>query len=223
MTEIDYEFIGNLDADMTFEKDYYELILKKFEENPKLGIAGGVRMEAYKGTYYLSKSSRKSVAGGFQLFRKKCFEEIGGYKPLPYGGIDAVAETMAKMYGWEVESFVDIRLNHHKSTGLSNQNIFKARFRLGIQHYLIGYYPLFSVFRSFNRISEKPIFISSFTTLFGFFWAAIRRYERTVPDEFVAYLRSDQISRLKIILTKREDPANSSKINTPSNKKHLAI
>lgn len=205
--EMEYEFIGNLDADISFESDYYEKILKKFKENPKLGIAGGIRMEAYGGKYYLSRSSRNSVAGGFQLFRRKCFESIGGYKPLKYGGIDAVAETMARMNGWQVHSFENIRLYHHKPTGLGNQNVFKARFKLGIQHYLIGYHPLFSTLRFLTRITQKPMFVSGFAYIFGFLWASFRKYERPVADDFVAYLRKEQTIRLKEFIRKGKDPA----------------
>ena len=210
---IDYEFIGNLDGDMSFYKDYYEKILNKFEENPKLGIAGGVRMEAHRGEFYLSRSSRNSVAGGFQLFRRECFEKIQGYRPLKYGGIDAVAETMARMYGWEVESFEDILLYHHKPTGLANQSAFKARFRLGVQHYLIGYHPLFSILRFSTRITQKPMFISGFVSIFGFLWASFRRCKRPVSEEFVKYLRSEQITRLKEIFKRGKDPAKRQKKN----------
>jgi glycosyltransferase involved in cell wall biosynthesis len=210
---IDYQFIGNLDADMSFEKDYYCKVLKKFEENPKLGIAGGIRMEAYGGEFYLSRSSRNSVAGAFQLFRRECFEKIRGYRPLEYGGIDAVAETMARMYGWQVESFEDIILYHHKPTGLANQSAFKARFRLGVQHYLIGYHPLFSILRFSTRITQKPMFISGFVSIFGFLWASLRRYERPVSGKFVKYLRSEQIARLKETFKKGKDPAKRRKKN----------
>src|ERR1700675_1738957 len=35
-----YEFVGNLDADVTFDPDYFERILEKFRANGKLGLAG---------------------------------------------------------------------------------------------------------------------------------------------------------------------------------------
>jgi biofilm PGA synthesis N-glycosyltransferase PgaC len=136
--EIDYDFIGNLDGDIGMESDYYEKILCKFDENPRLGIAGGVRLDYLDGKFITVKSARNSVAGGFQLFRKECFNKIGGYRALRYGGIDAVAETMTRMYGWEVESFEDIKLYHYKPTGSAHKNIFKSKFRVGIKFYLVA-------------------------------------------------------------------------------------
>src|ERR1700741_2760655 len=37
---LQYEIIGNLDADSTFEPDYIEYLLEKFSQNPPLGVAG---------------------------------------------------------------------------------------------------------------------------------------------------------------------------------------
>src|SRR3989442_7079497 len=37
---LEYDIIGNLDADVSFEPDYIECLLGKFVENPRLGVAG---------------------------------------------------------------------------------------------------------------------------------------------------------------------------------------
>jgi poly-beta-1,6-N-acetyl-D-glucosamine synthase len=34
-----YEIIGNLDADISFEKDHFEFLTRKFSEDPTLGVA----------------------------------------------------------------------------------------------------------------------------------------------------------------------------------------
>ena len=39
---IDFDFIGNVDADMSFEPPYFGNILQEFEKDPKLGISGGI-------------------------------------------------------------------------------------------------------------------------------------------------------------------------------------
>ena len=36
---IDYDIVGNLD-DISFEKEYFEFLMRKFAENPRLGVAG---------------------------------------------------------------------------------------------------------------------------------------------------------------------------------------
>ncbi|MCZ6703700.1 MAG: glycosyltransferase family 2 protein [Ignavibacteria bacterium] len=207
LNNIQYDFIGNLDADITFENNYYELILKKFELNEKLGIAGGVRIDLIDEEFVIIKSSRHSVAGAFQLFRKECFDSIGGYLPLEYGGIDAVAETTARMQGWEVFSFPEFIIQHHRMTGSSSEDVLRHKFRIGIKYYMIGYHPLFPILRFGSLIFRKPYVIGSLISISGFFWATIRRYERPVTTEFVKYLKSEQKGRFRSWLSGNRDIA----------------
>ena len=46
MQGLEFEVVGNLDADVTFEPDYLEFVLGKFAEDPELGIAGTPFTEA---------------------------------------------------------------------------------------------------------------------------------------------------------------------------------
>lgn len=77
-----YDIIGNLDADISFRKDYFEFLLNKFNENFKLGAAGTPFVEeSFKG-YDFRFVNIEHVSGACQLFRRECFEEIGGYIPV---------------------------------------------------------------------------------------------------------------------------------------------
>ncbi|MBC8176891.1 MAG: glycosyltransferase family 2 protein [Deltaproteobacteria bacterium] len=197
MRGISYDFVGNLDADVSFDLNYYENILSRFRANPKLGVAGGVRYDLHDSHFIKVKSARNSVGGPFQLFRRECFEEIGGYLPLKYGGIDATAEIMARMHGWEVQSFPEYRAYHYRRTGTASRNFVKSRIRMGIRDYLIGYHPLFQIFRCIFRLDEKPYVISALIWISGFLWAALMRMNRPVSDEFVKFLRSEQLKRIR--------------------------
>jgi glycosyltransferase involved in cell wall biosynthesis len=204
--KLEYDFIGNLDGDMGLESNYYEKIFAEFSGNPKLGIAGGVRMDYLDKKFIKVFSSRNSVAGGFQMFRRECFDQIGGYIPIQYGGIDAAAEIMARMYGWEVHSFEDIITYHYKPTGSARKNILKQKFYAGVKYYLLGYYPPFPIIRFGMRIYQRPYVIGSIISIIGFLWASIRKYERPVSDEFIKHLRTEQKVRLKNILKSGKDP-----------------
>ncbi|MGH1362061.1 MAG: glycosyltransferase [Calditrichia bacterium] len=198
LSGIDYDYIGNLDADVAFAPNYYEQILTKFEENPKLGVAGGIRYDLVSGeTFEKVMCAKNSVGGPFQLFRRECYEKIGGYLPLKYGGVDAVAETMARMHGWQVQSFDEYRVNHFRRTGTAGRGIIHARFRAGIKDYLIGYHPLFQLLRGTYHMLGSPFLIGGAAFLSGYFWAALRRLKRPVSDEFVSYLRTEQMARLR--------------------------
>jgi poly-beta-1,6-N-acetyl-D-glucosamine synthase len=207
LRELQFDFIGNLDADITFDCSYYANILSKFEQNERLGIAGGRRLDIYEGRLMPIRSAQNSVAGAVQLFRRPCYEAIGGYRRLSCGGIDAVAETMARMHGWQVESFLDLPYYHHRVTGTAGGGVIKARFKMGVQHRLIGYHPIFHLASCMFHLSSYPFVIGSLASIAGYLWAFLKRYEIAVPDDFVLFLRGEQRARLKSLLLTRRDPA----------------
>ena len=94
-----YEVIGNLDSDVSFDPDYCEFLLNKFQEDLSLGVAGTIFREERYSSATDSFEGQNHVAGGCQLFRRRCFEEIGGYVPNKAGGIDWIAVTTARMLG----------------------------------------------------------------------------------------------------------------------------
>lgn len=202
LAELEFDCVGNLDADITFEPDYYQRVLEKFEQNPNLGLAGGFRMDKCGGQFVPVKCATNSVGGPYQLFRRACFDKIGGYMSLKYGGIDAVAEISARMNGWEVRSFPELVAHHHRCTGTAGRSIWAAGFRAGTRDYLIGYHPLFETARCLGRLSERPYVIYSLIVLSGYFWAAIQRKKRPVPQKFVNFLQSEQLNRLGFAPTK---------------------
>lgn len=204
--DIDYDFVGNLDADIELPPDYYERILERFAQNPKLGLAGGTRFDFCDGKFVKVHCARNSVGGPFQLFRRACYEAFGGYLPLQLGGIDAVAEIMVRQHGWQVQSFTDITCHHYRCTGTAKGSIYQAAFRGGKKLYVIGYHPLFELVKLMRVRSVKGL-VANMYELAGYSQAAILRLKRQVPDEFVTYLRSEQKDRLKHLFMLKKDPA----------------
>jgi glycosyltransferase involved in cell wall biosynthesis len=207
LRELQFDFIGNLDADITFDSSYYANILSKFEQNERLGLAGGLRLDFSRGRFVKVLCAKNSVGGPIQMFRRQCYETIGGYQRLSCGGIDAVAETMVRMHGCQVESFPDITVYHHRATGTAGGGVIRARFKKGEQHYLIGYHPLFHIASCMFRFSSFPFMLGSLAEIAGYTWAFLRRQKRVVPDDFVRLLRGEQWARLRSLLLTQRDPA----------------
>ncbi|UCH65113.1 MAG: glycosyltransferase, partial [Ignavibacterium sp.] len=197
LRDLDFEFVGNLDADVSFDAKYYENIFIEFNKNSKLGIAGGIRYDLHDGKFKKLKCAPDSVGGPFQLFRRECYEEIGGYKPSRFGGIDAMAEISARMKGWEVKMFPQYKIFHHRQTGTAINNVLKQKFRAGLRNYSLGYHPIFLLMRFYKTILLKPYFLGSLIVLFGYLWGTIRRFQRPVSKQFVRYLRSEQTDKMK--------------------------
>jgi hypothetical protein len=124
-----------------------------------------------------------------------------------------VAETMVRMHGWQVESFPEFQVYHYRCTGTANANLHKARFRDGKKEYVLGYHPLFLIAQCIFRATKRRTFPgptfrpAPLLRMLGYFWAFCRRYKRPVPDDFVKYLRSEQLSRLRSILFTGKDSA----------------
>jgi cellulose synthase/poly-beta-1,6-N-acetylglucosamine synthase-like glycosyltransferase len=97
LKDVPFDIIGNLDADITFEPNYLAFLLEKFNVNPRLGVAGTPFVEDHertdKHTYAHQFADATHVSGACQLFRKKCFDEVGGYIPVKAGAIDWIAVT----------------------------------------------------------------------------------------------------------------------------------
>jgi biofilm PGA synthesis N-glycosyltransferase PgaC len=202
---IDHEYVGILDADVSFGSAYYESIMQKFSDNLKLGIAGGILFERHKEAYIQQRTSFDwSVSGPIQMFRRECYEQIGGYVPVR-GGLDAVAEVMARMKGWEVRGFPEIHVLHHRTTGAEKGSFWIASFSQGVEDYLLGYHILFFLARCFFRSVERPYLLGSFLMLCGYCWSLLRRPKRQVSPEFVRYLRKEEMNRLwsSLLLLKR--------------------
>lgn len=203
LKDITYDFIGHLDGDISLDGDYYEKILKKFRQNSRLGLAGGLVLENYNGQF-LSRSytydSSKSVAGGIQLFRRRCYEAIGGFVPIEAGGEDWYAEIMARMKGWEAETFSDLKVFHHKPSKTARGPL-RDGFRQGVMDYSLGSHPVFEVIKCIGRVREKPYIVIGLLRLAGFAWCYLRKKKRVVPIKLIESLRREQLEKLKSALS----------------------
>ena len=191
-----YEIIGNLDADLSFEPDYIEFLLGKFSEDPRLGVAGTPFVEDASEHYDYRFSNIEHVSGACQLFRKECFEAIGGYMPIKGGGIDWVAVTTARMKGWKTRTFTEKTIFHHRPMGTGTGNVLMARFKLGREDYYEGSHPLWELFRSVYQMKFSPIVLGGVFLLAGYTAACLQRMKRPVPPELVAFYRKEQMQRL---------------------------
>ena len=194
--DMEFDLIGNLDADVSFEPKYFETLAERISANPRIGIAGGWIQERQNNLFCDRKSnSLTSVPHAVQLFRRDCFVQIGGYTPLRYGGPDWLAEIMARMNGWEVMPFVDLKVAHHRPTNGAD-NGFKGAWRDGFRAYSIGSHPVFEAVKTIRRIPKWSDVPYSILRFIGFIVAYIKHSKREPSPEVIRYLRKEQMSRL---------------------------
>jgi len=197
---VPFGVIGNLDADLSFGPEYLEFLIEKFAEDPRLGVAGTPFTE--DGGYDTARDSfegENHVAGGCQLFRRECFEEIGGYVPNPAGGIDWIAVTSARMKGWKTRSFPEKRFHHYRTLGSAGRSSWSASFSYGEKDYYLGNSPIWQLFRVVYRATKRPT--DGLSLLVGYCWAGLRRIKRPVSSELMRFHRREQMRKLRAILS----------------------
>jgi glycosyltransferase involved in cell wall biosynthesis len=193
---VPYDVIGNLDADITFECDYFEYLLEKFKDDPALGVAGTPFVEG-EFQYDYRFVDIQHVSGACQLFKRDCFAHIGGYQPIKGGGIDWVAVTTARMRGWKTRTFTDKKCIHHRKIGTGKSQVLSSRFRFGKQDYNLGGHPLWEVFRCVYQMKEEPYVLGGMSYFLGYICAFASGVKRPISRQLVDFRRKEQIQRLR--------------------------
>jgi glycosyltransferase involved in cell wall biosynthesis len=200
--DLEHDVIGNLDADISFGPDHLEFLLDRFAEDPKLGVAGTVFTE--EGGYNSAVDSfegESHVSGQCQLFRRRCFEQIGGYVPHKAGGIDWIAVTTARMMGWTTRSFRERSFFHHRHLGTAERSRLASSYSYGEKDYYLGNHPLWEVFRVAYRMAKRPYLVDGLALGLGYASAGLRRIDRPVSNDLMRFHRKEQMRKLKAILT----------------------
>jgi glycosyltransferase involved in cell wall biosynthesis len=209
---LDYDFIGSMDADLSFEPDYFEFLLSKFEGQKSLGLVG-TPFKENEVAYDYRFVSIEHVSGACQLFRRECFEAVGGYTPVRGGGIDLIAVITARMKGWQTRSFPERILTHHRPQSSAKYNPFMIRFKDGEKDYVLGGHPLWEIFRWIYQMSRRPFIVGGCALLAGYVSAFLRRKPKSVSPELQRFRRAEQMQRLRAKFgfksPKTSEPANS--------------
>jgi glycosyltransferase involved in cell wall biosynthesis len=193
VANLNFSVIGNLDADVSFEADHFEFLVGRFATDPSLGVVGAPFRE---GTYSYDYrfANVENVWGGCQLFRRECFEEIGGYVPVKGGCIDHIAVVSARMKGWKTRTFTDKVCVHHRVMGTAGRTQLAAKFRSGAKDYSIGNHPVWELFRTFYQMKYRPL--GGLALGAGYAWSMARRVKRPVSNDLVVFTRQEQMQRL---------------------------
>jgi biofilm PGA synthesis N-glycosyltransferase PgaC len=208
VVDMDFAVIGNLDADVSFGADHFRFLIRKFADDSQLGVVGApFREGAFQ--YDYRYTNIENVWGGCQLFRRQCFEDIGGYTPIEGGGIDHVAVVSARMKGWKTRTFTESVCIHHRAMGTVQGGVLAARFRAGVKDYSMGNHPLWELFRTFYQMADRPVVIGGLALALGYAWSLMRREKRPVAPDLVVFTRSEQMQRLRRFLSGNQRDRNA--------------
>jgi len=207
----EHHFLGLLDADVTFEADYFAQLLRRFEEKPSLGLAGGVVIDIGLPRDHFPRN-RVDVPGAVQFFRRECFERIGGLIPIPEGGWDGMTCAMARMHGYQTRLCTDLVVDHLKPRNISEGGAMRRKWQMGVRDYVAGYHPVFEGVKCLSRLNDPPWLIGAVAWWIGYCMAWFRRRSRMVDPAVIAHIRQEQWQRINRVLrpwTRRRPIAES--------------
>ena len=196
MNGLPYRVLACLDADITFDSDYFAFLLDKLAADRRLGLVGTPYKDTTDEMYDYRFMSTDHVSGACQVFRRECFEEIGGYVPSRGGCIDTIAALTARSKGWKTRSFTEKISIHHRVIGTAEMGPIHSRFILGKRDWAIGNHPLWEVLRGLYQMSKRPYMVRGAAIVAGYVWAALSGAERPVPRELRAFRRKEEMQQL---------------------------
>jgi len=196
VASLDFDVIGNLDADVSFAPHHFESLVTQLAEDPRLGVIGAPFRE---GTFQYDYrfSNIENVWGGCQLFRRECFDDVGGYVPAKGGCIDHIAVVSARMKGWKTRTFTESICLHHRTMGTAQHGGLATKFRTGAKDHSVGNHPVWELFRMVYQMKQRPFVIGGLVLGSGYFWSTVTRVKRPVSKSLVVFTRREQMQRLK--------------------------
>lgn len=183
--KIEYKYIALVDADMNLESTYFENLIKEFVNDSNLGIASGETWSIDGDRVIPAKQREDLPSGGHRLWRKKCFEETGGYS-LTHAP-DSVSNVKAKLKGWKTKRFKEYKAIQTRMTN-SAEGLWKGWEIVGKSAYYFDTHPLYVIAKAIRYLLKKPHYIG-LAYIMGYINSYINREEKTEDEEIMNYYR----------------------------------
>ncbi len=189
-----FDYVCKFDLDLELPVRYFEVLIQRMEENPRIGTCSGKAYFEDKktGTLISEKCGDEMSVGMTKFYRRECFEEIGGFvRQVMWDGIDC---HKCRQLGWIAVSWDEPDLNfiHLRPMGSSQQGIFTGRMRHGFGQYFMGTSLLYMTASSVFRMLHPPYIIGGFAMLWGYIKSMLQRKPRFEDAELVDFIRAYQ-------------------------------
>jgi glycosyltransferase involved in cell wall biosynthesis len=189
-----YDLIVKIDADLIFPSNYFETVIKHFESDSTIGMAGGFCYIEKNGDWILENLTDKDhIRGALKAYRKECFQQIGGLKPAM--GWDTVDELLCKFYNWKVVTDESLHVKHLKPTGANYNKT--ARYKQGEAFYTLGYGFWITAIASAKlaMMKKKPFLFLDYIQ--GFWKAKSAKKPMLVNPEQAKFIRNYRLQKMK--------------------------
>ena len=187
-----FEVISKLDLDLELPERYYEILMQRMADDPRIGTCSGKPYIRRGDTLVSERRSDDMSVGMTKLWRRSCFDDIGGVvREVMWDAIDC---HKARQMGWKAVSWdePELRFEHLRPMGSSQTSIYTGKRRHGFGQYFMGTDPLYFTATAAFRAMEPPYILGGISMLMGYFGAMLRREQRLDDPELRAYIRRYQ-------------------------------
>lgn len=194
ITAIDWAYVVKLDVDLSFGPDYFERVLTRMEQQPKLGIASGWPELPLPGGWTKEEVQPDHPVGPSKVYKRGAWQDMGGLLPVP--GWDLADILSAQMAGWTTTIFADITLHHHRISGVRRSGLWSRKFLQGQFERGHGYLFIYTVAKALRAMVRERSLAELFAKVAGYLWASSKGSAYLFPPGMRDYLRSRQ--RIKL-------------------------
>ena len=189
----DFEYLCKLDLDLDLPPRYFETLIERMENNPRIGTCSGKPwFRGRNGAQVREMCGDENSVGMTKFYRTACFRQIGGFvRELMWDGIDG---HRCRMLGWIAVSWDDpaIRFEHLRPMGTSHKNWWNGRVRHGVGQYYMGTGLMYMAASAALRLAHPPLIIGGIGMMWGYLKSMFRRSPRYSDPAFRKFLRSYQ-------------------------------
>jgi glycosyltransferase involved in cell wall biosynthesis len=186
----DFEFMCKLDLDLDLPPRYFEILMQRMLENPRIATCSGKAYVKEGGQLVPERHGDDTSLGMTKFYRLSCFERIGGFvREVMWDGID---NHRCRMHGWIACSWdePDLRFIHLRPMGSSQDSIYVGRMRHGYGQYFMGTGLVFMLASALFRLNQKPYLLGSVAMFWGWLKAMLQNKPRYEDKAFRKFLRN---------------------------------
>lgn len=186
-----FGFICKLDLDLELPPRYFEILVQRMTENPRLGTCSGKPyfVDADSGKLVSEKCGDENSIGASKFYRMDCFNQIGGFvREVMWDGIDG---HRCRMLGWIACSWdePELRFVHLRPMGSSQSNIIEGRLRHGYGQYFMGTDFVYMTASALYRMTRPPLVVGGLAMWWGYVRSMLAGKKRLDDSDFRNFLR----------------------------------
>lgn len=197
------EFLCKLDLDLDLPPRYFEILMARMAETPRIGSCSGKPyFRTAAGVLKSERCGDEMSVGMTKFYRTACFRAIGGFvREVMWDAIDC---HKARQLGWVAVSWdePELRFEHLRPMGSSQTGILTGRARHGYGQYYMGSDPAYFAATAVFRMAMPPYGIGGLAMLWGYLRAWLTGQPRHGDAELRAFIRRYQ--RRALVVGKKQ-------------------